>query len=315
MFAKILFVAFIRLLQISFAFPDSGNPISGQPPLDRPKTKFFEFSVIDFADCSYYGEVITQKFTPPTFSDGPWSKIILDVNATVKGVQFDRFGALWIGEVEVLRTTTPEPTADGIKWVIEKDVTAYGSYFQNSNLSAYLSIPNNVDSTYTGIIQVSVKMTYYKADETNLEADFPLVIPLTKATNTSNDLFSSMSLTGDQFLQYKFNLDSLSPLNYDNNNNNENEDNNLKINRVFVDIYASPHGCEEFYYTNLPDDIADEYDFCGGGVYREVFFFLFYFFINFFFLFILYYYYYYNYFFLIIIHFNNFNIHCRNNIF
>ena len=41
------------------------------------------------------------------------------MEATEIGLQFDRFGALWIGDIEILRTTTPEPTSTGIIWNIE----------------------------------------------------------------------------------------------------------------------------------------------------------------------------------------------------
>ena len=45
--------------------------------------------------------------------------MVLEWEGAVKGVQFDRYGALWLGEVELLRTTTPEPSPDGIEWRIE----------------------------------------------------------------------------------------------------------------------------------------------------------------------------------------------------
>jgi len=134
----------------------------------------------------------------------PWSKIILDVSASEYGTQFDRlkyifvcyiilhyyflsllrYGALWLGDIELLRTTTPEPTASGISWHIEKDVTIYGSYFTTPNLTAYLAIPNNIDSTYTGVIQIEATLTFYKPD---LKGEFPplslpIVLPLTSAT-------------------------------------------------------------------------------------------------------------------------------------
>ena len=38
-----------------------------------------------------------------------WDLIVLEFNGNVAGVQFDRFGAMWFGGVELLRTTTPEP--------------------------------------------------------------------------------------------------------------------------------------------------------------------------------------------------------------
>lgn len=105
----------------------------------------------------------------------------------------DRFGALWLGGLEILRTTTPEPTAAGIAWSIEKDVTVYSSYFLTPNLTAYLAIPNNVDSTYTGVIHITAILTFYSADANNgafPPQSLPFVFPLTEA---SQNRFTSTS--------------------------------------------------------------------------------------------------------------------------
>ena len=39
--------------------------------------------------------------------------------------------------------------------------------------------------------------------------------------------------------------------------------------RAVLDVYASPHGCEEFWYSNVPDSLGGP-DVCGGGSYREI---------------------------------------------
>jgi hypothetical protein len=79
----------------------------------------------------------------------------------MEGLQFDRVGALWMGAVEVLRTTTPEPgnsrmtvcnlrtDAVGISWFIEKDLTEYSVLFSAEN-NITLSVLNIVNSKYTG---------------------------------------------------------------------------------------------------------------------------------------------------------------------
>jgi len=39
---------------------------------------------------------------------------------------------------------------------------------------------------------------------------------------------------------------------------------------MYVDVYASQHGCEEFYYSNVPSEDAEKLGLCGGGTYREI---------------------------------------------
>jgi hypothetical protein len=139
--------------------------------------------------------------------------------------------------------------------VIEKDVTIYGDYLRSENekgLTAFVSIPNNVDSTYTGIIYLDATLTFYEAsDQYPAEENLPVVVPLTSAPQ--NSLFNSMQLTSNQSFTYSLKFPSP-----------------FLATNILADIYASPHGCEEFYYSNLPSENASQYGFCGGGVYREI---------------------------------------------
>ena len=50
-------------------------------------------------------------------------------------VQFDRYGALWLGGVELLRTPTPEPDPAGIQWTVQRDVTDYAALFASPLVS------------------------------------------------------------------------------------------------------------------------------------------------------------------------------------
>jgi hypothetical protein len=242
------------LIRSTEKFPSSENPISGQPPLIRPTTPSCSVTLLQNVSLYFYDEIVSNHFQLPSGCRSPWNKIILDVSAFEQGTQYDRFGGLWINEIEILRTTTPEPTASGINWSIEKDITIYGEYLLSkaSNLTAFVSIPNNVDSTYTGIIYLTATLTFYNSsDEFPPEKNLPQVIPLTRAPQ--NSLFDSMQVSSTQSLTYPLQLptptDAVS---------------------LLVDIYASGHGCEEFYYSNLPSQNASQYGFCGGGIYREI---------------------------------------------
>ncbi|GAB2730049.1 hypothetical protein GCM10027072_25480 [Streptomyces bullii] len=63
-------------------------------------------------------------YTPPRGCGDRWSKVVLRLDGKVKGRQYDRLGQLRVGGVEILRTSTPQPSPDGIEWSVEKDVTA-----------------------------------------------------------------------------------------------------------------------------------------------------------------------------------------------
>lgn len=149
----------------------------------------------------------------------------------------------------MLRTTTAEPTASGIVWKLEKDVTAYSQLFFSSH-SASLSIPNNVDSTYTGIPLVTISLTFYATDTYNPP---PVNLPTVFAISSNTGNWTALGVSAGSNLTYNITL----PYN--------------DVVGVTLELMASPHGCEEFWYTNIDnDEAASEYGLCGGGVYREL---------------------------------------------
>ena len=154
------------------SFPQSDNPITESPALIRPSSSepSCTVTVFDEAACDSWNLVLQSTIALPTTdlcsnmtysnsngnAHGTWNRIIMDISVTENGTQFDRYGAMWINGVEILRTTTAEPTSEGIAWTIEKDLTTYSSMFadttsESAPLVATLSIPNNIDDTYTGV--------------------------------------------------------------------------------------------------------------------------------------------------------------------
>jgi len=214
-------------------------------------------TLIDNQYCNSWNDIITSSISidKSLCSIHNINQVILSLNLKENGTQYDRYGAVWINEIEVLRTTTAEPTSKGIEWNIDKDVTMYLNYFlqYSNNLTTYLSIPNNVDSTYTGIINVNASLTFYFDTDTDTDEDIisPTIIPLTKAS--SNNFWNSMMVSGNESLNYTIPFLSIKDMS-----------------SVFIDIYASQHGCEEFYYSNVPSEDAEKLGLCGGGVYREI---------------------------------------------
>ncbi|MGV9631864.1 peptide-N4-asparagine amidase [Streptomyces sp. NPDC003487] len=100
------------------------------------------------------------RYTPPAGCGERWSKVVLRLDGKVKGRQYDRLGYLHVGGVEVLRTSTPEPSPDGISWSVEKDVTRYSDTFRRAQ-DVEMLIGNVVDATYTGVIDVKATLTFF----------------------------------------------------------------------------------------------------------------------------------------------------------
>ncbi|GHB58158.1 hypothetical protein GCM10010347_30440 [Streptomyces cirratus] len=209
---------------------DWHDPLTAAPPVARPATRSCQVTLAEaqFRDFTPY----RGSYAPPAdCGRGGWAKVVLRLDGKVKGRQYDRLGHLAVGGVEILRTSTPEPSPEGITWSVEKDVTHYRDTLSRPQPVEML-IGNVVDDTYTGVIDVKVTLTFYAAEGRTPPAATPdRVIPLTTPSVTT-------------------------PRNTE---------------RVLAEVYAtgSGGGCEEFWYLTTPD--AAPYSCkAADGPYREV---------------------------------------------
>ncbi|MFC0849708.1 peptide-N4-asparagine amidase [Streptomyces noboritoensis] len=192
---------------------DWHDPVTAAPPAAVPHTRSCQVTLAQaqFRDFTPY----KGSYAPPKECGDRWSKVVLRLDGKVKGRQYDRLGYLHVGGVEVLRTSTPEPSPDGIAWNVEKDVTRYSDTFRSAQPVEML-IGNVVDDTYTGVIDVKVTLTFYAADGRVKPAATPdKVLPLDGTALTT-------------------------PRNSE---------------RIVAEVYAtgSGGGCEEFWYLAVPD--------------------------------------------------------------
>ncbi|MGW1883903.1 peptide-N4-asparagine amidase [Streptomyces sp. NPDC001970] len=208
---------------------DWHDPLTAAPPVTRPATRSCSVTLAEaqFRDFTPY----QGSYTPPEECGDRWSAVVLRLDGNVKGRQYDRLGHLTVGGVEIFRTSTPQPSPDGITWSVEKDVTRYSDTLRRAQPVEML-IGNVVNDTYTGIIDVKVTLTFYTSDgRTQRTATPDRVLPLDGSPLTT-------------------------PRNSE---------------RILAEVYAtgSGGGCEEYWYLTVPD--AAPYSCkAGEGPYREV---------------------------------------------
>ncbi len=226
------------------------NPVTAAPPVSRPNTPSCAVTVVAHTFAFSYGAPFVGSYTPPANCPGPWSKVVLDWNGTVTaGRQYDRIGALWIGGVEILRTSTPEPTHVGdTSWHVAKDVTEYSTDFSQPQ-TVVAQVPNVVNSTYTSDIEVTATLTFYETSATYPAATHPdQVLPI------------SASATGEGW----YYLDHPSAQASATFTLPEN------LTRAYLEVYTTGHSCDEFWYGNQPDAYASANGLCGGTAFREI---------------------------------------------
>ena len=98
----VIIFAMVQMLSVC-SFPESASPVMVAPTVERPDKSFLLCSInILTANCSSWDQVSSQLLEIPTTCLGPWSKIIFELHASEKGTQFDRYGAVWIGDIEII---------------------------------------------------------------------------------------------------------------------------------------------------------------------------------------------------------------------
>lgn len=237
------------------ADPEIGSPnvAFADPLIPSPFTtpcSVTLFENLQFADF----DAKPFAYAPPTGCAGPWQKVVLSLDYSVTmGRQFDRTATIWLGGALVYFGTTQEPSATvAPSWHIERDLTDYSPLFAaaaggRAILGNFVGNSGGVD--YTGIIFGTAVLKFYPLAPT--VPDHPprpdLLLPLSgSADGSTADLASS-----DARLSVTF--DAL-PTN---------------IERAFLDVYAQSQAGDEFWFFNLPDDIAATFQDGGGTAFRE----------------------------------------------
>ena len=199
----------------------------------------------------------TAAYSPPpclAAAGGTASAIslaVLEWRATCQGVQFDRIFGVWLGGAELLRSCTAEPRPNGIVWSVSKDITKYASLLAagNSTLAVYLG--NLVNSQYTGVYYANVTLHLYfrRAPATRTPpppatAPADLIVPMSRGLPLNDGLWYQIQNATD----VQSTSVTLPPNTY----------------RAVLEVYASSHGDDEFWYwyTNTPG--------AANGPFREV---------------------------------------------
>lgn len=195
---------------------------------------------------------------------------MLELSGEVSGNQYDRIAGVWLSGVEILRTSTPEPSENGTFWNVKKDITRYSSLLKKSNITLSMMLQNIVNDEFTGIYNISLSILFYKDEEVvnNLgrklglgfgdlcsevyDEPADLVIPIDDVGNEGHWFrIASESEVGLKRVQIPVNA-----------------------RKVVLEMYVSHHGDDEFWYSNPPDEylVANNLPTSrGNGAYREVF--------------------------------------------
>jgi len=75
-----------------------------------------------------YNDPYVGDYTPPNCE---FNRVVINFTVVSHGRQYDRLAIMYLGDTEVWRTSTAEPTTPpGIRWVYLKDMTQYLSFWK-----------------------------------------------------------------------------------------------------------------------------------------------------------------------------------------
>ncbi|KAH1055475.1 hypothetical protein J1N35_033540 [Gossypium stocksii] len=220
----------------------------------------------------------SAPYSPPSDCSPPWPRVVLDFRADSSGDQYDRIAAIWLDGAEIFRTSTAEPTDTGIFWRVRKDITRYSSILYKPQLNVTMMLENVVNDIYTGVYDIHVSFLFYKENIVPNDVRFPSIISPRQnhydnlgtaelgLFKTPPDLIIPISSDGER--GHWFRVESESDVHV---KKVRFPDNTIQ---VVLELYASFHGNDEFWYSNPPYSYIRMNNLTtarGNGAYREVF--------------------------------------------
>ncbi|KAF1354911.1 peptide N-acetyl-beta-D-glucosaminyl asparaginase amidase A-domain-containing protein [Delphinella strobiligena] len=194
-----------------------------------------------------YGDPFVGNYTPPNCD---FNRVTWNLSVTSAGRQFDRLGIVYLGDVEVFRTSTAEPTTTGIHWVYLKDMTPYSALLRQQQKLIF-DLGNIVDSTYTAAFNVTLVATFFTAPDSISPADIILPISARQSDDDAASVFTLPPDTAANNLTFPRNT----------------------LRAVFT-VAATGQSDEEFWWSNVPSLVIDTFPQTGSlygySPFREV---------------------------------------------
>nr|CAD1839852.1 unnamed protein product [Ananas comosus var. bracteatus] len=160
----------------------------------------------------------------------------------------------------------PEPTPAGIFWTVQKDVTRYAALLRDDDgLLLSVMLENIVNPALTGVFHVNVSLSFYPADAdadaddakpTMFDEPADAVVPISAENSTADRGFWFRIANGTENNARKT-LAGIPPNTY----------------RAALEVFASAHGDDEFWYSNPPDSYIEKNNLTtrrGNAAFREI---------------------------------------------
>ena len=158
---------------------------------------------------------------------------------------------MYLGDIEVFRTSTAEPTPDGIIWTFIKEMGQYNALWIEEQKIIF-DLPNIVNDVYTGPLNTTLTATFFTVPDTRSTAG--MILPISAKRSVAN-MGSAFTVPSDEALVFH-----PFPQN---------------VERAVVSLAACGQQAEEFWYTNVFTSNVDTFQSVTGTLngyspFREI---------------------------------------------
>ena len=167
----------------------------------------------------------------------------MNLTVTSVGRQFDRLGVMYLGDIEVFRTSTAEPTENGIIWTYVKEMEQYDVLWKLPQKIIF-DLGNLLDNTYNGTFNTRLTATFFTVPDTSPTAN--VILPISAKLSTANkpSAFSVPSQNASVAYQLPRNIE-----------------------RAVVSLSACGQSTEEFWYNNAFSSNTNTFGNTTGPLY------------------------------------------------
>ncbi|UNI20680.1 hypothetical protein JDV02_006747 [Purpureocillium takamizusanense] len=243
----------LRCLQVTSPVLTPDGLIINDEIVDNPpegyKPKFRIVTLMEHSFGNSYGHPYVGKYEPP---DVEFDEVVLNLTVVSEGRQYDRLALMYLGDVEVWRTSTAEPKpAPGIVWTYWKDMTHYLPLWKKPQTLIF-DLGNLLNDKYTGSFNVTLTATFIEQSIKPRAAPADLILPISarRGECRAGSAFTYPDEKAESQIALPFN-----------------------IQRAVVSIAANGQADEEFWWSNVPDEGAHTFPNAplpGLSSFREV---------------------------------------------
>ncbi|KAK5163748.1 uncharacterized protein LTR77_010421 [Saxophila tyrrhenica] len=206
---------------------------------------------VEYSFANSYGQPFVGHYTPPacSFNRVTWNLTVVSAGKQFDRLAFPRKGIVYLGDVEVFRTSTAEPTPDGIRWTYLKDMTSYLSLFKKEQ-EIIFDLGNLINNVYTAPFNVTLTASYFTASDSIVPADVILPVSAGLGPRGKPSVFTVPPNTASSVLTLPQN-----------------------VKKAVFTIAATGQSEEEFWWSNVLQSDIDTYhgtELYGYSAFREV---------------------------------------------